>query len=131
MATACSPLVAAMLNTMADELECLPLADRVQHDLAMEALRRPGDSLAYKLACPHCGRQHLNERDIFKVSDGDELRCTECVKDSHVWGYSVYGVGWIEAGFAILIDGEYYTEVAAEDLGYNYSPESGEWVYKK
>ncbi len=131
MASACSPIVAKMLNEMADELERLPLADRVQHVVGQEALRRPGNPSACQFVCPHCGHQHVNKDNIFEVSDGDELRCTECVKDSHVWGYSVYGIGWIEAGFAILIDGEYYTEGAAEDLGYNYSPESGEWVRKE
>jgi len=39
MATACSPLVAKVLNTMADELERLPLAD----------------PLAYTLACTYIG----------------------------------------------------------------------------
>ncbi len=83
-----------------------------------------------KWICPYCGHQHLNEKDIFEVSDGDELRCTECVNDSHVWGYSSYEEGWIKADSAILISGEYYIEEAAERFNYHYSDTSGEWIHK-
>lgn len=83
-----------------------------------------------KWTCPHCGHSHADEDAIFSVDNNNDLRCNECVNDSHVWGYSRYGEGWIEMESAIFIEDEYYTEGSAERLGYHYSPESGEWVHE-
>jgi len=80
--------------------------------------------------CPHCGYRHLNEENIFEVSGGDELRCNECVRDTHVWGYSEYGKSWIEIDSAIPIDDTYYTELEAKKFGYHYSHEYNEWIYE-
>ncbi len=80
--------------------------------------------------CPHCGHRYSSEENIFEVLNSNNVRCYNCIKDTHVWGYSEYGKSWIEIDSAILIDNGYYTKLEAKKFGYHYSHEYNEWIYE-